>query len=46
MRNEGTEVASRNITVKESVAKLVLGVLEGGRMEQLLSLRTQGLLLG
>ena len=41
LRNEGAEMAGRNVTVKRNVIYLVLGMLEGGRMEQLLSLRGQ-----
>ena len=44
-RNEGPEVASGNVTVKRIVIYLMLGMLEGARMEQLLSLRTRDLLL-
>ena len=46
MRNEVAEVASRNITVEKNVTKWMLGMLESGGMEQLLSLRTLSLLLG
>ena len=45
LRNEGAEVASGNVTVKRIVIYLMLGMLEGARMEQLLSLRTRDLLL-
>ena len=41
LRNEGAEIAGRNVTKKRNVIYLVLGMLEGGRMEQLLSLRGQ-----
>ena len=41
LRNDRAEMAGRNVTVKRNVIYLVLGMLEGGRMEQLLSLRGQ-----
>ena len=46
LRNEGVEVAGGNVTVMRNVTDLMLGMLEGGVMEQLLSLRTRGLLVG
>ena len=33
MRNEGAEVAGRNITVEKNVTKRMLGMLESGGME-------------
>ena len=45
LRNEGAEVAGGNVAMKRNVTYLMLGMLEGGRMEQLLSLRTRDLLL-
>ena len=45
LRNKRTEVAGGDITMKRKAKHLVLGMLERGRMEQLLGLRTRGLLL-
>ena len=46
LRNEGAEVAGGNVTVKRNITTLMLGMLEGGGIEQLLSLRTRGFLVG